>query len=326
MNKRVFIIAEAGVNHNGDVNIAKKMIDAAWEAGADAVKFQAFKAESMVSESAPKAGYQKTVDGSHLEMLRKLELSCQEFKGLYDYCKKKGIIFMATPFDRESARFLNSLGMSIFKIASGEITNYRLLKEIAGYRKKIILSSGMSDLSEIKKALNVLGRKVTILHCNTQYPTPPEAANLRAMLTIKDAFGTEIGYSDHSLGIEVSIAAVALGARAIEKHFTLNRNMPGPDHKASIEPVELKMMVRAIRNIEKALGDGIKKPTSAELANRAVVRKSIVAAKNIRSGDLFKKENIALKRPGTGISPANWDRVIGKTAKRDFREDELIEL
>ena len=326
MKPKIFIIAEAGVNHNGNIDLARRMVDAAYDAGADAVKFQAFKAESMISKFAPKADYQQSIEGSHLEMAKRLEISRNQFKELYDYCKQKGIIFMATPFDIESARFLKELGMDIFKIASGEITNHPLLKEISGYKRQIILSTGMSDILEIKEALSILGDKVIVLHCNTEYPTPPEEVNLRAMLTIKDTFGVEAGYSDHSLGIEVPIAAAALGARVIEKHFTLGRNMPGPDQKASLEPAEFQSMVKAIRNIEKALGSGRKEPMPSELKNKAVARKSIVAAKNIQKGDIFQPENIAVKRPGTGINPGNWGRVVGRAAKRDFLEDELIEL
>jgi len=331
----VFIIAEAGVNHNGDINLAKKLVDIAVEAGADAVKFQTFKAEEVISQFAPKANYQiKTTkaEESQLEMVKKLELSYKDFENLYSYCKEKGIIFMSTPFDIDSARFLRELGVEIFKIASGEITNYLLLREIGSYGKKVILSTGMADLGEIEDALDVLiqsGTKkgdMTILHCNTEYPTPFEDVNLKAMLTIKEAFKVNVGYSDHTLGIEVPIAAVALGATVIEKHFTLDKNLPGPDHKASLEPDELKAMVRAIRSIEKALGDGIKKPSHSELKNLKVARKSIIARKPIKKGEIFTEENLTVKRPGTGISPMRWNEVLGKVAPRDFEEDEVIEV
>jgi N,N'-diacetyllegionaminate synthase len=335
MGDKTFIIAEAGVNHNGSVEIAKRMIEVAKECGADAIKFQTFKAEEVVSKYAPKAEYQKQTTGeieSHLQMLKKLELSFDDFIVLKEYCDKLGIMFLSTPFDFESIDFLNSLGVEIFKIPSGEITNLPYLEKIGKLRKKVILSTGMADLGEIEDALDILtscGTKkedITILHCNTEYPTPYEDVNLLAMLTIKEAFKVKVGYSDHTLGIEVPIAAVALGASVIEKHFTLDRNMQGPDHKSSLEPNELKAMVKAIRNVEKALGDGIKKPSPSEIKNKIIVRRSIVAKRNIKRGEIFNEENITVKRPATGISPMRWYEILGKTATRDYKEDEIIEI
>jgi len=331
---KTFIIAEAGVNHNGNLELAKKMIDAAVEAGADAVKFQTFKAEKVVSRYAPKAEYQMkttTADESQLEMVKKLELDAAAHRTLIDYCKKKNIRFLSTPFDLESIDLLNELGLDIFKIPSGEITNLPYLRKIGALKKEIILSTGMADLGEIEDALDVLigtGTKlkdITVLHCNTEYPTPFDDVNLSAMLTIKHAFpGIQVGYSDHTLGIEVPIAAVAMGATVIEKHFTLDKNMEGPDHKASLEPDELTAMVKDIRNIEKALGNGIKKASPSELKNKPIVRKSIVAACDIRKGEIFTKENLTAKRPGTGISPMRWDEMLKMKATRDFNEDEII--
>ncbi|WP_457622714.1 N-acetylneuraminate synthase [Persephonella sp.] len=332
---RVFIIAEAGVNHNGRIDIAKKLIDIAVDSGADAVKFQTFKAENLVNLYAEMAEYQKKNLGktkSQLDMLKELELSFNDFEELKSYCDKRGIIFLSTPFDIESARFLKELGLDIFKIGSGEITNYLLLKEIGSYRKKVILSTGMADLGEIEDALDVLiengteKEDITVLHCNTEYPTPYEDVNLRAMLTIKEAFKVKVGYSDHTTGIEIPVAAAALGASVIEKHFTVDRDLPGPDHKASLEPDELKAMVRAIRNVEKALGDGIKKPSRSEIKNIPVARKSIVAKRDIKKGEIFTEENLTVKRPGTGISPMRWNEIIGKKAPRDFKKDEIIEV
>jgi N,N'-diacetyllegionaminate synthase len=329
----VFIIAEAGVNHNGEINLAKKLIDVAIEARADAVKFQTFKADEVISSFAPMAEYQKKNLGkeeTQLEMVKKLELSFEGFVELKNYCDEKSIMFLSTPFDIQSARFLRDLGLEIFKIPSGEITNYPLLREIGSYRKKVILSTGMADLGEIEDAIDVLlefGTKredITLLHCNTEYPTPMEDVNLRAIITLREAFKVNVGYSDHTLGIEIPIAAVALGATVIEKHFTLDKNLPGPDHKASLEPYELKAMVKAIRNIEKALGTGIKKPSKSEIKNINIARKSIVAKRNIKKGEIFTDENITTKRPGTGISPMKWNEVIGKRASRDFRKDEEI--
>jgi len=317
MRIKTFIIAEAGVNHNGDINLAKKLIDVAVEAGADAVKFQTFRAESVVSSLAPKAEYQKQTtdkDETQLEMIKKLELTFENFKELKDYCDEKGIMFLSTPFDVESARFLKDLGLEIFKIPSGEITNYPLLREIGSYKKKVVISTGTKR------------EDITVLHCNTEYPTPFEDVDLKAMLTIKEAFKVSVGYSDHTLGIEIPIAAVALGATVIEKHFTLDKNLPGPDHKASLEPNELKAMIKAIRNIEKALGNGIKKPSKSERKNIEIARKSIVAKRDIKKGEVFSEENITTKRPGTGISPMRWEEVIGKKAPKDFKKDELIEV
>jgi len=333
MNK-VFIIAEAGINHNGSVINAEKMIDAASEAGADAIKFQTFKAHNVISKYAPKAEYQKRttdIKESQLDMAKKLELAEDEFKQLYNYCKTKKIMFLSTPFDSESIDFLVSLELDTLKIPSGEITNLPYLRKIGSVRKKIIMSTGMADLEEIDYALKVLTEagtdkeNITILHCNTEYPTPIEDVNLLAMLTIKDKFNVKVGYSDHTTGIDVSLAAAALGASLIEKHFTLDKEMEGPDHKASLNPAELKAMVKAIRNIEKVLGDGVKKPSLSELKNRAIARRSIIALRHIREGEAFTQENITTKRPGTGINPIEWDSLVGKVAKRDFEEDEIIE-
>lgn len=330
---RVKIIAEAGVNHNGNIIIAKKMIDFAKEAGVDYIKFQTFIPENLVSKYAKKAEYQKITtasDESQLQMLRKLMLSKNEFIELSDYCKATSIGFISTPFDLESVDFLNSFNMDFWKVPSGEITNLPYLVEIAKTGKQIILSTGMSDLDEIDAALNVLhsngAGKITLLHCNTQYPTPIEDVNLNAMLTLKDRYNCDVGYSDHTLGIEVPIAAVALGATVIEKHFTLGSNMEGPDHRSSLEPKEFKSMVSAIRNIEKALGTGNKVASPSETENKDIARKSIVASRMIKKGEVFSKDNITTKRPGSGISPMRWYNVIGAVAKRDFQEDELIEL
>ncbi|MFA6357067.1 MAG: N-acetylneuraminate synthase [Candidatus Omnitrophota bacterium] len=330
---KVFIIAEAGVNHNGYLKIAKKMVDAAAESGADAVKFQTFNAESLVSKYAPKAAYQKknTDKGeSQLEMIKKLRLDFNAHKELIRYCRIKKIMFLSSPFDLESIDLLSGLGLEIFKIPSGEITNLPYLRKIGSLRKKIILSAGMADLKEIGIALEILissGTKksnITVLHCNTEYPTPLEDANLRAMLTIRDKFKVKVGYSDHTLGVEVAIAAVAMGASIIEKHFTLNKKMAGPDHKASLECDELKQMVTLVRNIEKAIGSGIKEPSKSEVKNINLVRKSIVAANNIKKGERFNKNNITVKRPGFGLSPMLWDAVVNKKAKQDFKAGDLI--
>jgi N,N'-diacetyllegionaminate synthase len=335
MENKTFIIAEAGVNHNGSVEIAKKMIEVAKECGADAIKFQTFKAEKVISKYAPKAEYQKQTTGeadSQLEMVKKLELSFDDFIALKEYCDKLNIMFLSTPFDFESIDFLNDLGLEIFKIPSGEITNLPYLEKIGKLGKKIILSTGMADLGEIEDALDILtscGTKkedITILHCNTEYPTPYEDVNLLAMLTIKEAFKVKVGYSDHTLGIEIPIAAVALGASVIEKHFTLDKNMEGPDHRASLEPYELKAMIDAIRNIEKSLGNGIKKTSKSEIKNRDIARKSIVAKREIKKGEIFTEDNITVKRPGNGISPMRWYEVLGKVASKDYKEDELIEI
>ena len=323
---RVFIIAEAGVNHNGDINIAKKLVDEAVLAGADAVKFQTFKAENLVCRNASKAEYQLDTtdkDETQFDMLKKLELTEKMHVELIDYCKNRDIMFLSTPFDIDSLHYLVNLGLDIIKIPSGEITNYPLLREVGKTKKKVILSSGMSTLNEIKNAKRVLMefgcKDLIVLHCNTEYPTPYQDVNLKAMNTIREELGVRVGYSDHTQGITVPIAAVALGAEVIEKHFTLNRNMIGPDHRASLEPDELKEMIRAIRNVEASLGDGVKKPSVSE-------KKNIVAKCNIAKGTLLNGENLTTKRPGIGISPMEWDYVIGQKAKRDFDMDEMIEL
>ena len=330
------IIAEAGVNHNGSIQIAKKLVDAAVEAGVDIIKFQTFKADKLVSKDAKKAEYQKRNIGdgndSQYDMLKKLELSHEDHQTLIDYCKEKGIRFWSTAFDFDSIDYLHSLGLNLWKIPSGEITNYPFIRKIAKYRENVIMSTGMCVGEDIHKAINVLNEfgvgkdQITVLHCNTQYPTPFEDVNLKAMLTIKKDFDVNVGYSDHTRGIEVPIAAVALGASVIEKHFTLDRNLPGPDHKASLEPAELKVMVGAIRNIEKVLGDGEKKVTVSERANITVARKSIVAACPIKKGELLTEDNITVKRPGTGISPMRWNEVIGTAATKDYSEEEQISL
>ena len=335
VKNRVTIIAEAGINHNGNIEIAKKMIDAAADAKADMIKFQTFTAEKVISRFAPKAEYQKiTTDPSEsqLEMAKKLELKPDDFRVLYDHCKKKGIAFLSTAFDFEAIALLVDLGLNIFKIPSGEITNLPYLKKIGSLKKEIILSTGMADLSEIKEALRILYEQgthrdnITVLHCSTAYPTPFSDVNLLAMRTIGDSCQVRVGYSDHTIGIEVPVAAVALGASVIEKHFTLDKNMEGPDQRASLDPYELKSMVNAIRNIEAALGDGIKKPSVSESLNIPIARRSLVAGKKIRKGELFSADNITAKRPGTGISPMRIDEVLGTKASRDFTEDELIEI
>ncbi|WP_018249171.1 N-acetylneuraminate synthase [Orenia marismortui] len=330
---KTFIIAEAGVNHNGNLDLAKRLIDEAIWAGADAIKFQSFKAEKLVSKSLEKADYQKDTtskDETQYEMIKKLELDYDEYEILRDYCKEKDILFMSSAFDLESIELLDGLGMKIWKIPSGEITNLPYLRRIGQLNNKVIISTGMANLSEIEVALKVLreagSKDITVLHCNTEYPTPMEDVNLKAMNTIKEAFKVKVGYSDHTLGIEVSIAAVAMGAEVVEKHFTLDRTMEGPDHRASLEPDELKSMVEAIRNIEKALGSGVKKPSKSEMKNKAIVRKSIVASRDIKEGDVFNEENLAIKRPGNGISPMRWGEIVGKIAKRSFKKDELIKL
>jgi N,N'-diacetyllegionaminate synthase len=331
----VLVIAEAGVNHNGDVSLAKALIDSAKDAGADFVKFQTFKAETLVSNSAPRADYQVVNvggDESHFQMIKRLEMSQRMHDELIKYCSGKGIAFLSTGFDIASVDYLRSLGITLFKIPSGEVTNLQYLKHIGSFAGEVILSTGMANLSDIEAAIDTLEhagtsrKKITVLHCTTEYPTPMEDVNLLAMVNIAKAFGVRVGYSDHTRGIEVPTAAVALGATVIEKHFTLDRNLPGPDHRASLEPDELKAMVQGIRNIEKALGDGIKRPSPSEMKNMSVARKSIVAASPIRTGEVFSEDNLMAKRPGTGISPMRWDEVIGRTAGRDFNEDELIEL
>lgn len=332
MNK-TFIIAEAGVNHNGSLELAKQLIEAAVEAGADAVKFQTFKAENLVSKNAQKADYQKqTTDQaeSQFEMIKKLELDVATHNQLIGYCQQKNIMFLSTPFDHDSIELLHELGLEIFKIPSGEITNLPYLRHIGTLNKEVILSTGMANLGEIEAAINVLVQagtersKITVLHANTEYPTPMQDVNLKAMQTIGQAFSLPYGYSDHTLGIEVPIAAVALGASVIEKHFTLDKTMEGPDHKASLEPDELKAMVSAIRNIELALGSSIKQPSPSEAKNKPIARKSLVAKTDIKQGEIFTEQNLAIKRPGTGISPMRWDEILGTTAQRDYQEDEVI--
>jgi N,N'-diacetyllegionaminate synthase len=330
---RVFIIAEAGINHNGSVDLAKKLIDVASNAGADAVKFQTFKAENIVTKNAQKTMYQKKatkIEESQFHMLKKLELNIEMHKELLLYCNNKKIIFLSSPFDRESIELLRDLDLEIYKIPSSEITNFPYLRHIGKLNKKIILSTGMSDMNEVKNALEILinsGTKknnITILHANTEYPTPMEDVNLRAMITIGKELGVKFGYSDHTLGIEVDIAAVAMGASCIEKHFTLDCNMEGPDHKASLEPKQLKEMVKAIRNVELALGSNIKKPSKSELQNILKVRKSIVAKTKIKKGEVLSEKNLSVKRPCEGISPMKWDSVLGTKAAKDYNEDEFI--
>ena len=334
-NKKVVIIAEAGVNHNGDVNIAKQLIDAAAEAKADYVKFQTFQSNKVISSFAEQASYQYKNTGikeSQLEMVQKLELSKQDHQLLLDHCKKTNIKFFSTSFDLPSTRFLRKLNLGLFKIPSGEITNLPYLSLIGGYNTEIILSTGMADLGEIEQAIRVLEKngternKITLLHCTTEYPAPFEEVNLKAMNTLREAFGTEVGYSDHTEGIEVAIAATALGASVIEKHFTLDKSLHGPDHKASLDPDELKKMVYSIRLIEKSLGDGRKEPSQSEIRNKSVARKSLVAKKLIKKGDKFTRNNIAIKRPGYGISPMKIDDVLGRKAIREFTTDEMIEI
>lgn len=337
MAQHVLIIAEAGVNHNGSLEIAKKLVDKAVEAGVDIIKFQTFKAEKLVSKSAKQAEYQKKnignyVDDSQYNMLKKLELSEQDHQELMDYCKKKGVRFWSTAFDSDSIDFLRTLNLGLWKIPSGEITNYPYIKKIAQYHEPVILSTGMCEMSDISAAMNLLQKyrvqknQITILQCNTEYPTPYEDVNLLAMQQIKKEFDVAVGYSDHTKGIEVPIAAVALGASVIEKHFTLDRNMEGPDHKASLEPDELKAMVSAIRHIEKAIGSGNKTVSESERKNIAIARKSIVAACPIKKGDVLSEDNLTVKRPGTGISPMQWEELVGTKAIKDFSEDDLIEI
>ena len=332
---KTLIIAEAGVNHNGDLKMAKQLIDTAAEAGADLVKFQSFKASSLVTRLAEKADYQNQNTNnkeSQYEMLCQLELSTEMHDELISYCAIRDIGFFSTGFDIESIDLLMSLGQDCIKIPSGEITNLPYLRHIGGLGKTVIFSTGMATLGEIEDAIEVLEQagtlrsKITVLHCTTEYPTPMAEVNLSAMQNIHSAFGVSVGYSDHTSGIEVAIAAVALGASVIEKHFTLDRNLPGPDHKASLEPKELKAMVAAIRNIEVALGDGLKRITPSETKNKPIVRKSLVAMQDIIKGEVFTEKNLTTKRPGTGIPPMRWDEVIGRKAHRNFSEDELIDL
>ena len=336
MSKHVLIIAEAGVNHNGSLELAKQLIDKAVEAGVDIIKFQTFKSEKLVSKVAKQAEYQQRnigkKDEGQLAMLKKLELSQTDHEELISYCNEKGIRFFSTAFDMDSIDYLHSLNMGLWKIPSGEITNYPYLRKIAQYQEPVILSTGMCELADIEAALNVLlqfgvkKKLVTILHCNTEYPTPFEDVNLKAMLEIGEKFGIQIGYSDHTKGIEVPIAAVALGATVIEKHFTLDKNMEGPDHKVSLEPDELKVMVSAIRNIEQALGTGHKTISESERKNIEIARKSIVAARPIKAGELLTEENLTVKRPGNGINPMRWNEVIGTFAVQSFNEESPIQL
>ena len=329
----VFIIAEVGVNHNGSLELAKQLVDVASECGADAVKFQTFKAATLVTKSAKQADYQAANTGkqeNQFDMLKRLELSEADHQELVDYCQLKNIEFMSTPFDLKSIQFLNGLGVNRFKIPSGEITNYPYLKMVGAYNKEVVLSTGMATLADIEAALNLLIEsgtdkdKITILHATTDYPTQMQDVNLTTMQTIAHAFKVQVGYSDHTPGIEVPTAAVALGASIIEKHFTLDKNLPGPDHKASLEPQELKAMVKAIRNIEIALGDGIKSPSVNEQKNMQVARKSLVALTDIKKGDIFSEHNLTVKRPGLGISPMRWNEIIGQVAQKDYQADELI--
>jgi N,N'-diacetyllegionaminate synthase len=333
MTDRVLIIAEAGVNHNGSIQLAKKLIDKAVFSGADAVKFQTFKAKNVLSKNAPKADYQKQTTNlreSQFDMIKRLELDERAHQELIAYCKKANIMFLSTPFDLDSVDLLNELGLQIFKIPSGEITNLPYLRRIGSLCKEVILSTGMSDLKEIGEAIKILTNagtlkeNITVLHANTMYPTPMEDVNLRAILTIQNKFDVAVGYSDHTLGIEVDIAAVAMGATVIEKHFTIDKTMDGPDHKSSIDPEELKAMVSSIRNIEKALGSSVKKPSKSEKPNISMARKSIVARKSIKKGELFTEKNITIKRPGIGISPMKWDTILGKVAERDYQIDDLL--
>ena len=336
MSKHVLIIAEAGVNHNGSLELAKQLIDKAVEAGVDIIKFQTFKSEKLVSKTARQAEYQQRnigkKDEGQLAMLKKLELSQADHEELISYCNERGIRFFSTAFDMDSIDYLYSLDMGLWKIPSGEITNYPYLRKIAQYKEPVILSTGMCELSDIEAAMKVLldfgvqKEQITILHCNTEYPTPFADVNLKAMLEIGEKFGVQIGYSDHTKGIEVPIAAVALGATVIEKHFTLDKNMEGPDHKASLEPDELKAMVSAIRNIEQALGSGHKTISESERKNIEIARKSIVAARPIEAGELLTEENLTVKRPGNGISPMRWNEVVGTCAVQSFNEEDPIQL
>ena len=337
MTNHTIIIAEAGVNHNGSLELAKQLVLKAKDAGVDYIKFQTFKASKLVTKSAIQAEYQQRNIGgqeeSQYQMLKKLELSPKEHQILIDYCHDLGIKFFSTAFDSESIDYLHSLNLGLWKIPSGEVTNYPFLKRVAAFNEKTILSTGMCEMQDVRNAVEALyenglsKENLILLHCNTEYPTPYEDVNLKAMEALRKEFEVEVGYSDHTQGIEVPIAAVALGASVIEKHFTLDRTLPGPDHKASLEPDELKAMVRAIRNIEKAIGgDGIKHVSGSERKNIAVARKSIVAACDIKMGEVFTEQNLTVKRPGSGISPMRWEEVLGQSAKKDFYEDDLIEI
>lgn len=334
---KTLIIAEAGVNHNGSIEIAKRLVDAAATAGVDYVKFQTFKAENLVTKTATQAQYQvqnlgKTSDNSQHNMLKKLELSEQNHFELIEYCKEKGVRFFSTAFDLASITFLDKLNMPLWKVPSGELTNFPYLRAIAQTRKPVILSTGMANIDDIQATIDLLVRygtprkQITLLHCTTEYPAPKEEINLFAIPTMRDHFGLATGYSDHTTGIEIPVAAVALGATVIEKHFTLDRNMEGPDHKASLEPAELKQMVDYIRNVEQSLGTGVKAPSVSEKKNIEIARKSIVAACAIKTGETFTEQNITTKRPANGISPMKWESVLGNVAKRDFNDEEPIEL
>jgi len=334
MKNRTMIIAEAGVNHNGDVNIAKKMVEIAASAGADYIKFQTFKTENLVSIKAKLASYQQknmeNAEDSQYAMLKKLEMTTQDFIDLKAHCEDCHIGFLSTPFDSDSIAVLCEIGVPFWKIPSGEINDLPYLEIIAKTNREVVLSTGMSTIEEIQDAIDVIRRhnnkKITLLHCNTEYPTPYADVNLNAIATLRERFGLDVGYSDHTQGIEVSLAAVALGASIIEKHFTLDKTMAGPDHVASLNPVELKNLIDAIRNIEEALGSAEKKPSHSEMKNIAIARKSIVAKEDIMPGDIFSEQNITAKRPGNGISPMLWYTVIGQKAKKPFYRDELIEL
>ncbi|MFH1678193.1 MAG: N-acetylneuraminate synthase [Candidatus Omnitrophota bacterium] len=338
MSKNIFIIAEAGVNHNGELNLGFRLIDKAWESGADAVKFQTFRAENLVSKNAARAEYQEKnmpeIKESQFQMLKRLELSFTDFIKLKEYCDKKKIIFLSTPFDFESVDFLNDL-VPAFKISSGDLTNLPFLEYAAKKNKPVILSTGMSTLDEVRTAVSSIRKAqgccgdsdfpaLTLLHCSTNYPCPYKEVNLRALQALKDAFGLPVGYSDHTLGIEVSIAAAALGARVIEKHFTLDKNTAGPDHRASIEPDELKAMVKAIRNVEMSLGDGVKKPGINELRVSNVARRSLVAARDLKEDEIIQRDMLVIKRPGNGIQPSELEKVIGLKLKRDKQQDAIL--
>ena len=333
--KRTFIIAEVGVNHNAELTLAHALIDVAVEAGADAVKFQTAVPELVATDYAEKAKYQKNATGPNelqLDMIRKLHFGLDTYPGLQTYCAQRGIDFFSTAFDIVSLEFLETLGQPYHKVPSGEITNLPYLRRIGEFGKPVFLSTGMADMDEIRAALRVLEEAgmprdhITVLHCTTEYPAPMADVNLRAMVAMRETLSVAVGYSDHTIGIEVAVAAAALGATAIEKHFTLDRNLPGPDHKASLEPGELGAMVKAIRNIDAALGDGVKTPSARELENRMIARRSLVASRQIRAGEVFSGDNLLVKRPATGISPMRWDEVVGQRAPRDFAPDELIEL
>lgn len=334
-SNHTFIIAEAGVNHNGDMDIARQLIKTAADAGADAVKFQTFKADKLLTKSAEKAEYQKKLSDaneSQHELIRKLELTENDHLELMECCRENNITFLSSPFDLSSIDLLHRLGLEVFKIPSGEIINMPYLEAIGRLQKRVVLSTGMSNMKEVEDALQILllagtsKENITVLHANTEYPSPAEDVNLKAMQSIRKAFQVKVGYSDHTRGIEISLAAVALGACVIEKHFTLDRDMKGPDHKASLEPLELEALVKGIRNIEKAMGDGKKMPSQSEAKNINIVRKSIVASRDIASGELFSAENITAKRPGTGISPMRWNEIIGTRANQDYNTDDLIRM